>query len=184
MTSFVFFCQDISECISASKDQQWQQLAIMSAAKASTPNNLNYVLCHMLCQNLLAAQTIAVHQCAKHHNPVCCKTLECLRAHPQAFITALGQGGDISLNPSHCLLAPKDLLLCLSLRFMSGYSRIWLRVRAFMRACGGDVRTPQSEEGSGWCANRHFASFFLPPLPTSPPSLLQSTVNPQSITFL
>lgn len=71
-----------------------------------------------------------------------------MHAHPRAFITALGQGGDISHNPSLGLLAPKDPLLCLSPRFMSSYSRIWLRVRAFMSACG-DVRTPQSEEGSG-----------------------------------
>lgn len=115
--------------------------------------------------------------------PICCNTLKCMHAHPQAFIRKLTQGGDISLNSSLCLLAPKDPLLCHSLRFMCGYSRIWQRVRAFMRACSGDVRTPQSEEGSGWCANRHFASFSLPPLPTSPPFSSQPSI-PQSITFL
>lgn len=105
-----------------------------------------------------------------------------MHAHPQAFITALGQGGDISLNPSLCLLAPKDPLLCLSLRFMSVYSRIWLRVRAFMRPCGGDVRTPQSEEDRVDVLIDTLPP-SLPPLPASPPSSSQPSI-PQSITFL
>lgn len=100
---------------------------------------------------------------------------------PRGVYHGTGQGGDISLDPSPALLAPKDSLLCFTRGFMGDSGGV--RPHAWMHASAVYMPTSSWERNQAdVCVDTPPPSHFFPSLCSFSPPAIHLSLNP-SLSF-